>query len=256
MRWRAALGLLLGWTLSACADDPAIEEGRRAVEALALQAEAVGLAKAFATSLDGVTGNNTAAEAAARQAQAAFTPAGCARVQIRGNELRVTLTDCNGPYGMAAMNGTLNATITVQSASQVDVLMTGDVRTRRSSFQPAVRASVTALLDSYSVQYSGSVTGTGSLGGAFTVSATGVGSLGAECVQLSGNASVGYGGQAWTVLIASYDRCAGGCPQTGGSLLLTRESGMQTRIQLNGGSEVTVTAATGREETSEVACGG
>ena len=72
--------------------------------------------------------------------------------------------------------------------------------------------SVSALPDSYSVQYSGSVTGTGSLGGAFTVSATGVGSLGAECVQLNGTASVGYGAEAWTVLIASYDRCAGGCP--------------------------------------------
>ncbi len=256
MRWRAALGLLLGWTLSACADDPAIEEGRRAVEALALQAQAVGLARAFATSLDGVTGNNTAAERAAAQAQATFTPAGCARVQIRANELRVTLTDCVGPYGMVAMNGTLNATITVASASQVDVAMTGDVRTRWSSFQPAIRASVTALVDSYSVQYSGSVTGVGSLGGTYTVSATGVGSLAADCVQLSGNASIGDGATASTVLIASYARCNNGCPQSGGSLLLTRASGMQTRIQLNGGNAVTVTAATGREESSEVTCGG
>lgn len=256
MKWRAGLGVLAWWSLSACGDDPALEEGRRAVEALALQAEAVGLAQAFAVSLDGVTGDISATERAAAQAQAAFTPAGCARVQIRANELRVTLDNCNGPYGMAAMTGTINATVNVRTAASYDVVMTGDVRTRRSSFQPAVRANITALSDLYSVQYSGTVTGVGSLGGSHTVSANGVGSLGADCVQLNGNASVGSGSDAWTVLIATYSRCAGGCPQNGGSLLLTRSSGTQTRVQLNGGSAVTVTTSTGREETSDVACGG
>lgn len=257
MKWRAVFGAVVGWSLTACGTDPAVEDGRRAAEALALEAEAVGIAQAFATSYDGVTGDVSAAERAAAQAQTAFSPSGCARVQIRANELRLTLDNCAGPYGMTGLTGTLQATVNVRSTATVEFAMTGDLRTRRSSWRTDVHVTLTATGSSYSAQYTGVVTGTGSLGNAYTVSASGVGSLGADCVQLNGNVNLGVGSEAWSLLIAGYERCAGGCPRAGGSLVLTRPSNAgQTRVQFNGGSAVSVTIPAGRDESAEVACGG
>ena len=84
----------------------------------------------------------------------------------------------------------------------------------------------------------------------------GIASLDAACLQLDGSAAVTAAGDPWSVLIASYNRCADGCPMSGGSLILSRATGTQTRVEFSGGNSVSVTAATGRAAAATVPCGG
>ena len=43
---------------------------------------------------------------------------------------------------------------------------------------------------------------------------------------------------------------------SGGSLVINRAAGTQTRVELSGGQDVSVTTSTGRSEASTVPCGG
>jgi hypothetical protein len=247
---------LMAWALGACSTDPAVEDGLRAAEAVAMASEVVGLAQAFAAPTAGLTSDAMAAERSAAVAQAAFTPTGCTRVQLRDNAVRVTfLGECNGPYGMRILEGTLVATV-ARRGEQMEVALSGDLRTRHSTLRPAVNVTVSALAGSFQADYAGNFSGIGARGTAVGFDGRGIGSLDASCVQLNGSAAVTAGSEPWTVLIAGYNRCAGGCPMSGGSLLINRASGSQTRVELSGGQDVSVTTANGRGETATVPCGG
>lgn len=247
---------LLAWTLDACATDAAIEDGQRAAEAVAMAAEVVGLAQAFAAPTAGLTSDVMAAERAAAVAQAAFTPTGCTRIQMRDNAVRVTFVgECNGPYGMRILDGSLIATV-ARRGEQLEVALSGELRTRRSTLRPALNVTVSPLPGSYQVDYAGNFSGVGARGTAVTFDGRGIGSLDASCVQLNGQAAVTAGDGPWTLLIAGYSRCAGGCPASGGSLVINRATGVPTRVELTGGQGVAVTGASGRAEATTVPCGG
>ncbi|MDB4929156.1 MAG: hypothetical protein JWM10_1640 [Myxococcaceae bacterium] len=246
----------LAYGLDACSADPMIEDGQRAAEAVAMASEIVGLAQAFAPSLEGVTTNAMAAERAAAVAQAAFLPAGCARVQIRDNAVRVSFdSECEGPYGTRYLSGSLVATVALRSA-QVEVALSGEARTRHSTLRPAVNVTMFPAGGAIQADYAGNFTGVGARGTAVSFDGRGSASLGVDCVQLNGTAAVTAGSEPWTVIIAGYTRCLGGCPMSGGSLLVSRAAGTQTRVELGGGANVSVTAGTGRAEAATVPCGG
>ncbi|TAK18794.1 MAG: hypothetical protein EPO40_36140 [Myxococcaceae bacterium] len=254
--WRCALALGMARALLACSTDPTVEDGLRAAEAVAMASEVVGLAQAFAAPTTGLTSDVMAAERSAAVAQAAFTPTGCTRIQLRDNAVRVTFVgECNGPYGMRVLDGALVATV-ARRGEQLEVALSGELRTRHSTLRPALNVTVSSLAGTTQVEYVGNFTGVGARGSAVSFDGRGVGSLEASCVQLNGSASVTAGSEAWTVLIASYNRCAGGCPMSGGNLILNRASGSQTRIELTGGQGVSVTNANGRAEAASVPCGG
>ena len=256
MKWQLGFMGAMAWALDACTTDPAIEEGQRAAEAAAMASEIVGLAQAFAAPLGGSSDNVMAAERAAAVAQAAFTPTGCTRIQRRDNALRVTfLSECNGPYGMRVLDGTLDATVSLRG-SQVEVAFAGELRTRHSTLRPALNVTLSPLPGSFQADYAGNFTVVGARGTAVTFDGRGAATLEADCVEIYGNAAVTAGAGPWTLLIASYRRCAGGCPMSGGNLILNRPEGTQTRVELTGGVNVSVTAATGLAETTTVPCGG
>lgn len=256
MKWRCGVMGLLAWALGACSTDPAVEDGLRAAEAVAMASEVVGLAQAFAAPTAGLSSDAMAAERSAAVAQAAFTPTGCTRVQLRDNAVRVTfLGECNGPYGMRILEGTLVATV-ARRGEQMEVALSGDLRTRHSTLRPAVNVTVSSLAGSFQANYAGNFSGVGARGTAVSFDGRGIASLEASCVQLNGSAAVTAGSEPWTVLIATYNRCAGGCPMSGGSLVINRAAGTQTRVELSGGQDVSVTTSTGRSEASTVPCGG
>lgn len=256
MKWRCGLMGLMAWALNACSTDPAVEDGLRAAEAVAMASEVVGLAQAFAAPTTGLSSDAMAAERSAAVAQAAFTPTGCTRVQLRDNAVRVTFVgECNGPYGMRILEGTLVATV-ARRGEQLEVALSGDLRTRHSTLRPAVNVTVSALAGSFQADYAGNFSGVGARGTAVSFDGRGIGSLEASCVQLNGSAAITAGSEPWTVLIATYNRCAGGCPMSGGSLVINRASGAQTRVELSGGQDVSVTTSTGRSESATVPCGG
>jgi hypothetical protein len=256
MKWRLAVMGCLAYGLGACSTDPTIEDGQRAAEAIAMASEVVGLARAFAPSLEGVTTDAMAAERAAAAATAAFTPAGCARVQTRGDAVRVLFdAECEGPYGTRFLSGSVVATVALRS-DRVEVALSGEARTRHSTLVPAVNVTMFAAGGAIQADYVGNFTGVGARGTAVRFDGRGSGSLGVDCVQLNGNAAVTAGSDPWTVIIAGYSRCAGGCPMSGGSLVLNRAGGTQTLIELSGGENVSVTARSGRAEPATVPCGG
>lgn len=256
MKWSIGVVTTLAWALDACTTDPAIEDGQRAAEAVAMAAEVVGLAQAFATPTTGLTSDVMAAERAAAVAQAAFTPTGCTRIQLRDNAIRVSfLGACNGPYGTTIVDGALVATVSLRG-SQTEVAFSGEVRTRHSTLRPALNVTTTVIGATVQADYTGRVEGLGARGTAITYEGRGIASLDPDCVQLNGSAAVTAGTDPWTVLVASYNRCSGGCPRSGGSLILNRAAGTQTRVETTGGAGVAVTGATGRAEAAEVPCGG
>jgi hypothetical protein len=256
MRGRLAVMGGLAYGLGACSTDPAIDDGQRAAEAVAMASEIVGLAQAFAPSLEGVTSDAMAAERAAAVALAAFSPAGCARIQTRDNAVRVSfVAECEGPYGTRFLDGAIVATVARRSA-QVEVALAGEARTRHSTLRPAVNVTMYPAGGAIQADYAGNFTGVGARGTAVSFDGRGAASLGADCVQLDGTATVTAGAEPWTVLIAGYSRCLGGCPMRGGSLLVSRAAGTQTRVELNGGQSLAVTGAAGRAEAATLPCGG
>ena len=256
MTWKLGLVGCFAWTLSACSTDPSIEEGQRAAEAVAMAGEIVGLARAFATPSTGLRSDVMAAEHAAAAAQAAFTPSGCTRVQLQGNAVRVTFVgECRGPYGTTLLDGALVATVSLRGA-QTEVSLSGELRTRHSTLRPVVSVRLSALGGSYQVEYTGNFTGVGARGTAVSFDGRGIGSLDPTCVQLNGSAAVTAGSDPWNLTIANFNRCADGCPMSGGSLLLNRAAGTQTLVELSGGANVSVTGVSGRSEAATVPCGG
>ena len=244
------------WVLSACADDPAIEDGQRAAEAVEMASEVVGLARAFAAPSTHVTDLPTAVHDAAAQATVAFTPSGCARVQTSADAVRVTfVSECRGPYGLRVLDGTVTATLALRDGD-VAVALAGDLHTQRATTHPALTVTLTTVGAGYQIQYAGNFTGTGSRGTAVSFAGNGPGSLDDSCVQLNGSAAVTAGGDPWTLLVANYNRCADGCPASGGSLVINRAAGTQTRVDLSGGQNVSVTTSSGRAASATVPCGG
>lgn len=255
MKWHLGVMGLCAWTLEACSTDPVVEEGQRAAEAMAVASEVVGLARAFAAPTEGLSGDAAAAMRAAAVAQAAFTPTGCTRIQLRDNAVRVIfIGECDGPYGIRVLGGALVATVTLRGV-QTGVGLSGELRTRHSTLRPALGVTLSALGGSFQAEYVGTVAGVGARGTAVTFEGRGGATLDADCVQLTGSAAVTAGSEPWNVLIASYGRCADGCPMRDGSLLLSRAAGAPTRVDLSGGENVSVTTASGRPEAATVPCG-
>lgn len=255
MRWHLGVMGLFAWALDACSADPAIEEGQRAVEGVAMAADLVGLSHAFAAPIVGVSDDLVAAQRAAAVAQAAFTPSGCTRIQLQNNIVRVIfVSECRGPFGMRVLGGTLDATITL--ASGQTVAFSGEVRTAHSTLRPQLNVTLSYLEGTFQAQFAGNFTGTGARGTAVTFEGRGIGTLDSTCVQINGSSTITAGGAPWGVLISNYNRCADGCPRTAGSLLINRNAGAPTRVEFIGGQNISVTTASGRNEEVTVPCGG
>jgi hypothetical protein len=145
-----------------------------------------------------------------------FGPAGCASVDRDGSTLTYTLDECSGPFVPVTVDGTLEASFSMDGDA-IDFVV--DSRELEIDGAPAdldVRGSYRASGDARTVEYSATPVLTG-FGDGFSADFDGTvtWTAGSSCITSDGQGQVTAIGRLWNASLAGLARCADACPSAG-----------------------------------------
>jgi len=215
--------------------------------------------------LAGVALGQTADEAAGANAGAAqetWDPAGCVATVADGARVQYTLTDCRGPYGLVAVDGTFAATLSV-TPQQVGVALTStDLSVNQVRLAVDATGAYVPTLEeetqTLSVTTRSAATGprgvTVERSGDYTLSYT----ESTGCIGIDGDFTTAVAGHSWTTAVTGYERCGAACPKAGGTVVYAGSGAAAPTFDIaySGGPEVTWQSSAGQDGAVRLGCAG
>ena len=168
-------------------------------------------------------------------------PAGCATGSVAGATVTWSLRNCTGPYGLVNTSGTLVATYSDRTATGFTVRVTGDLTINRGRHQPDATAVITVAGASRTAAVTVNGRGTGPRGVAYSNTGMYTATWDGSCLGLSGAVTTAGGGASGTLTFASFRRCRGVCPDSGGRITLAGSGGRTVTLAYNGSATATAT---------------
>jgi hypothetical protein len=263
-RFAGVASLFGAAALGACAADPG-DDSDSAVAELAIDAGDSGQAESslLAASLDGIglgVGVGQAAPATPADLVAAinarlaarFSPAGCATSTSGAASLTVTFTNCTGPRGLRAVNGTFNLAVTsVSGTSATLTAKATDFQIGAATLNLDLTATYAVSGTGYSLAVETRSGGVGPFGHALDHSGSYQATWDAGCTNLAGTWSTALDGRTRSIN-ADLRRCVASCAT--GTVTRTTRDGRTITITLDG-SNASWTSSTGRTGTLPLRCG-
>jgi hypothetical protein len=198
-----------------------------------------------------LTANEIAVRIAANVA-ARWNPRDCAKVTQNGSTITIALTNCTGPRGLAAVNGTLVAEVTRASGAIAVHISSPDLRVNDAQLTFEADATYVARATEHELVVSTSGSGVGPRGG--TVERTGDYTItldtATQCRSIDGSWSTELGDRSRGQTV-ELRRCADACPT--GTVTRSRTGGMVT-VTFDGTSTATWSATTGKSGTIALRC--
>ena len=196
------------------------------------------------------------ADTAAARVDEFFTPAGCATATVSQASVAYVLDGCSGPYGLASMGGSVNASFTTGLGGTVIILSAQGLGASGATFDIASVATieqVDATTRSITVMTEGEATGprgvTLAREGDYTVTWT------ASCRTLAGEWMTTVSGLTWTTTVTDLERCgATTCPTAGGSIEHTGPAGRTITVSFDGSDSAGWSASTGEAGDVTLTC--
>jgi len=251
---RTGVALVLTAALGACGDTLDNEAVDAASDALEGVGELHALVALVADPAGAMGTAEMAASASAAGASARLQPVRCVTTAVQGATVTLTMAGCFGPYGLANMDGTLQATFSDRSADGWSVALSGDVRLLRSRLRPDARARVRYVGGTRVAEVTATGSGTGPRGVSFANTGSYTSSWDGECYGLDGSMVSTADGAQVVMTVSAYRRCRGECPQAGGTLALSTARGETLRVVYRGGAVAEVTGPRGVTRMVELFC--
>lgn len=255
----ALRGLVIGLlTFGACGgtsfDDDS--DAARGADALDYTSQLQALLAATSDVVGGAVGAEMAARVAAQNTGSAFQPSGCVVAQAMGASVEYTFTNCTGPYGLAAVSGTLRATFSNVTPTARTVALTGMLQANGLTLRPNASAQITYMGSTRLATVTLMGGGSTPRPSTFTNRGSYMSSWDGTCLGLSGRvSSASSDGAEVSVELASYRRCRGGCPDAGGRVSVSSARGAAVTLSFNGGRSASVTGSRGRSVNVTLYCG-
>jgi hypothetical protein len=236
---------------SAAGADVSAQESADTVEANASSAQDSHFSQLFAAN---VTSADPAAAADANAPSIpAFYPASCAkRTKMSATEVKITFTDCTGPFGLVKVNGALLATFTAGTGGAVHVTVASqDLTANGHAVTESGAGDVTVSGATRIVAWQGAWTRENAAGEtvAHTSDLTITIDSAAQCASVDGTAKTSVASREIDAKITGYKICkladgGNGCPW--GSVDFTRVTTRRTfAVDFDGSSQAKVTGPNG-----------
>lgn len=255
------LGCLALVALPACKRDSTVIDdalpAAQAMDAVELSLLEASLVVASTNGLDPDVTGDQAATAAAQATTKVFGPASCVSVVVKGTAVSYTLANCTGPFHAGRITGKLDVVFSVgadglHAQASATELHIGGATIDIASEGLYTKSGTESRLD---VDTHGA--GTGSRGnrlqrdGAYTFTWDGIGG----CAGLDGDIQTRVGLKTWSTTITSLRRCAGGCPEAGGSIVHdARPLGARVTITFDGTGTAAWQSSRGGRGSIDLAC--
>ncbi len=208
-------------------------------------------------SMDGMNAATTPEEAVNNSAANAgeFWTEGCYMWAIDGATITYELTECSGPFGLSMVTGTVIVTYRPTLSSFGFDISTTDLTVAESTVSFTINADVSTDARNVSVTTSGGASGRrgnritreGSYDLRWNSSS--------QCAGLDGSWTTTVAGEAYTTSVTNWQRCADGCPASGGSISYRGPNGSVV-LSYDGSNEASWTSAEGDSGTLNLLCGG
>ncbi len=158
----------------------------------------------------------SAAQIVADSVDQYFAPAGCATVDRDGSTLTYMLDECSGPLVPATIDGTLEASFSMDGDAIDFVVDSRDLEIDGADAEIDVTGTYRATGSTRTVEYSATpaLTGFGD-GISAEFDGTVAWTAGSSCITSDGEGQVTAIGRIWDASLAGFARCADACPSAG-----------------------------------------
>ncbi len=244
---------LLSLSAVACGGDSAdAEEINTSADAIEGTSDTQALVTAAVDPVTAATTPEAAATMAATAASTYYQPAGCVVATTSGATATYQFTSCRGPYGLVNVNGSLTARYVARTATGWTVQVTGALQANSTTLRPDVTATVSSAGATRTATMTLAGGGTGRRGVEYTNRGTYTATWDGTCFGINGSVtSTSSSAGAVTFTASNYRRCRGACPDAGGVVSVSGESGTVT-VTYSGGATAMVTGA--RTSTVRLFC--
>jgi hypothetical protein len=196
--------------------------------------------------------------------KAFFFPRGCLTVTndaasrtatyAFGNDAHPT---CSGPNGLAQIAGVITVTYDARPDRLVLDLVGTGIRFRSATIDYSAHAEITASGADRVMAWRATLSGTTARGREFSRRNEIALSwkIGARCFAVEGTSEGTVKGRRLRTEIADYARCAGSCPEAGGTITITNvTSGTSVEIDFDGSAQATYSASNGARGSFPLLC--
>lgn len=203
-----------------------------------------------------------AAAATSRGTKNFFVPAGCVTSTVTGEATVVHVFDqCNGPWGLRRITGTVTITIAASSLEGVPALAL-EISTEGLGIALAkvdfhARAVLAGKSAERRMTYAAELEGTTGRGRTFSrrVDWREAWKVGESCLTIDGVSEGTVGARSLRTTAENFQRCRNACPTAGGGLTLEdTDTGETVSIRFDGESGATVTGSNGRSYALTLPC--
>ena len=194
-------------------------------------------------------------------AKAIYLPRGCLTVTSDTTAKMVTYVfdSCRGPNGILKITGTIAAKY-VATVGKLTLDITGTSLTvNRASIDYSAHSEITTDGAMRTMVWTATLTGTTARGRDFSRndSKTLTWTVGGKCFSVAGVADGDVKDRYVKTEIANFSRCAGACPEAGGSITITNDKEkVKVQILYDGTSTATYSTSTGTTSSFPLACQG
>lgn len=198
-----------------------------------------------------------AATAAATRASAMF--GSCVSTSVTGALVIYTLDACTGPYGLVTVSGAVHVSYRAGASGLAFVAQASDLDVNGGTLSFENEGVISGSGTSRTLELDVDARGTTPRGreytrvGSYTLSWD----AGTECMSLEGDWATELERVSWSTTVRGYERCEGGCPASGGSIVWSSASGSVT-VRYDGSARAEWEADGRRERTGSIplVCGG
>lgn len=254
---RFAKGLLVASLMAGCGGFGSVGSDEAALDSTeASGSEAALFSSAAAMQTSGASGVGLASDIAAHWG-AQFQPAGCATSTSAGNVVTLVTNACTGPYGLVAVTGTVEVTVTPALNGYSAHANTVGLKVNRATLNIDSSWTYTNNGAQKSVTVQAGGTAIGARGHQITRSGEYTVTWTSECLSLDGAWTTTFDGISYQTDVNQFSQCKGQCPAAGGSVAWTGAS-RSVSIEFDGSSTADVTITGGRrgsEGTLSLFCG-
>lgn len=182
-------------------------------------------------------------------AKALYMPRGCLTVtpgagatQTEGT-VKYEFNGCYGPAGLANIRGVVDVTYKATLNHLTLDLVGTDLQVNRASVDWTAHAEIDAAGADRTMTWKGSITGTTARGREFSRTNEKVidWTIGEPCIGLDGVSQGNVSGRNVKTEVNDFRRCRGGCPEAGGSIVVTNlDKNVSLEIKYDGTNQATL----------------
>lgn len=184
-------------------------------------------------------------------------PAGCLTTTVSGATATYIFNDCTGPYGMVHVTGTVTAVYSWAPGGAVNVVLSGSgIKVNGATIDLNATAEAKQTGTVKSVEVVTNADGTGPRGN--SISRDGVYTVtydaGSSCITVAGTWTTRVGARSASTVVSGYQRCAGACPEAGGSIVHTTARDNVISVSYDGSAEAAYSTSRGRSGLVPLRC--